>query len=194
MEQTIDVEQGLNMAPGSVVKVRDAMWVVTSASATPSGTLIKVQGLSELVRDTEAAFYSDLDDIEVVDPRRATIVADDSPRSGSADRIVEAGLLVLAVVILHNGLGYLLGYFAARVFKYPERVARTTSVEVGMQNSGLAATLAAAHFSPVAALPAAVFSVWHNISGGLLALFFRYRSARQERQDLEVQEAHSNVS
>lgn len=105
--------------------------------------------------------------------------------SGSADSIVEAGLLVLAVVVLHNGLGYLLGYFAARVFKYPERVARTTSVEVGMQNSGLAATLAAAHFNPVAALPAAVFSVWHNISGGLLALFFRWRSARQEKHELE---------
>ena len=102
--------------------------------------------------------------------------------SGSADRIVEAGLLVLAVVVLHNGFGYLLGYFAARLFRFPDRVARTTSVEVGMQNSGLAATLAAAHFSPVAALPAAVFSVWHNISGGLLALFFRYRSARAEKQ------------
>lgn len=102
--------------------------------------------------------------------------------SGSADSIVEAGLLVLAVVVLHNGLGYLLGYFATRMFKCPERTARTTSVEVGMQNSGLAATLAAAHFSPVAALPAAVFSVWHNISGGLLALFFRYRSARQEQR------------
>lgn len=104
--------------------------------------------------------------------------------SGSADKIVEAGLLVLLVVILHNGMGYLLGYFASRVFRYPERVARTTAVEVGMQNSGLAATLAAAHFSPVAALPAAVFSVWHNISGGLLALFFRARSARQEKRAL----------
>lgn len=103
--------------------------------------------------------------------------------SGSADRIVEAGLLVLAVVILHNGLGYLLGYFAARLFRYPDRVARTTSIEVGMQNSGLAATLATAHFNPVAALPAAVFSVWHNISGGLLALFFRYRTARAEKRE-----------
>lgn len=104
--------------------------------------------------------------------------------SGSADQIVEAGMLVLAVVILHNALGYFLGYFASRIFKYPERVARTTSVEVGMQNSGLAATLAAAHFSPVAALPAAVFSVWHNISGGLLAVFYRYRSARQQQREL----------
>lgn len=102
--------------------------------------------------------------------------------SGSADKIVEAGLLVLLVVVLHNGLGYLLGYFASRIFRYPERIARTTAVEVGMQNSGLAATLAAAHFNPVAALPAAVFSVWHNISGGLLAVFFRYRSARAAKR------------
>lgn len=102
--------------------------------------------------------------------------------SGSAEKIVEAGLLVLLVVVLHNGLGYLLGYFASRLFRYPERIARTTAVEVGMQNSGLAATLAAAHFSPVAALPAAVFSVWHNISGGLLAVFFRYRSARAAKR------------
>ena len=50
----------------------------------------------------------------------------------------------------------------------------------------LDATLAAAHFSPVAALPAAVFSVWHNISGGLLALFFRARSARQEKAARET--------
>src|SRR5699024_6427775 len=67
--------------------------------------------------------------------------------SGSADKIVEAGLLVLLVVVLHNGLGYLLGYFASRIFRYPERIARTTAVEVGMQNSGLAATLAAAHLA-----------------------------------------------
>ncbi|MFB2572371.1 helicase-related protein [Micrococcus sp. IITD107] len=66
----------LNVSPGSVVRVRNEDWVITSASATTSGTLIKVQGLSELVRDTEAAFYSDLDRIDVVDPRNAKIVAD----------------------------------------------------------------------------------------------------------------------
>src|SRR5699024_336542 len=102
--------------------------------------------------------------------------------SASADKIVEARLLVLLVMVLHNALGYVLGYFASRIFRYPERIARTTAVEVGTQNSGLAATLAAAHFNPVAALPAAVFSVWHNISGGLLAVFFRYRSARAAKR------------
>src|SRR5699024_6209239 len=102
--------------------------------------------------------------------------------SGSADEVAEAGLLGLLVVVVHHGLGDLLGCFASRISRYPERIARTTAVAVGMQNSGLAATLAAAHFSPVAALPAAVFSVWHNISGGLLAVFFRYRSARAAKR------------
>lgn len=105
--------------------------------------------------------------------------------SGSADAIVTAGWLVLLAVIVHNGIGYLLGYGAARLFGYPSRVARTTSVEVGMQNSGLAATLAASHFNPTAALPAAVFSVWHNISGGLLAVFFRWRAAQHAERSLD---------
>ncbi|MGY5765793.1 bile acid:sodium symporter family protein [Brachybacterium sp. DNPG3] len=96
--------------------------------------------------------------------------------SGSADKIVEAGLLVLAAVILHNAFGYLLGYWFARVLRQPVRTARTTSIEVGMQNSGLAATLAASYFSPAAALPGAVFSIWHNLSGAVLAMYYR-RSA-----------------
>ena len=74
---------------------------------------------------------------------------------------------------LHNGLGYALGYFMAKAFgmNYPRR--KAIAIEVGMQNSGLGAALAAAHFSPIAAVPSAIFSVWHNISGPLLAAFFR---------------------
>lgn len=93
--------------------------------------------------------------------------------SNSAEKLAEAGFLVLAVVILHNALGYLLGYTAGKVFRQSERASRTTAIEVGMQNSGLAATLAATYFEPISALPAAVFSVWHNISGGVLAMVFR---------------------
>jgi len=104
VDQAIEVEQELNVAPGSVVKVRDAMWVVTSATATPSGTLVKVQGLSELVRDTEAAFYSDLDVIEVVDPRKATIVADDSPRYRRTRLHLETALRKTPVPSISNEL------------------------------------------------------------------------------------------
>lgn len=98
--------------------------------------------------------------------------------AGSAAKVVSAGLVVLAAVVLHNGLGYALGYGAARLLRLPETSARTVSIEVGMQNSGLAAGLAAKHFDPAAALPGAVFSLWHNLSGALLAAYFRRRDAR----------------
>ena len=100
--------------------------------------------------------------------------------SGSADSILDAGLLVLAAVILHNGLGYALGYGFGRLTGQPDRVRRTMAVEVGMQNSGLAAGLAAQYFSPLAALPGAVFSVWHNVSGALLAAYLRRRPVTAE--------------
>ncbi len=95
--------------------------------------------------------------------------------AGSAESIVDAGLLVLLAVVLHNGLGFALGYTVGRLTGQPERVRRTMSVEVGMQNSGLAAGLAAQYFSPLAALPGAVFSVWHNVSGAVLAAYLRRR-------------------
>lgn len=68
----------LNVAPGSVVVVRDEEWLVTGVEQTRDGWLVRVQGLSELVRDSTAAFYSGLDDIEVLDPALASVVADDS--------------------------------------------------------------------------------------------------------------------
>lgn len=68
----------LAVAPGSIVLVRDAEWMVKSVEATQAGKLVRVQGLSELVRDTSAAFYEALDVITPLDPAAATIVADDS--------------------------------------------------------------------------------------------------------------------
>lgn len=94
----------LNVGPGSVVRVRDEDWLVTSTSATGSGTLIKVQGLSELVRDTEAAFYSDLDEIHVVDPRKARIVADDSPNYRKSRLFLETTLRKTPVPAAQNSL------------------------------------------------------------------------------------------
>lgn len=96
--------------------------------------------------------------------------------SGSAAAIVSAGLLVLVAVVLHNGLGYALGYGAAAMFRLAPSARRTTAIEVGMQNSGLATSLAHTYFTPEAALPGAVFSVWHNVSGALVAAFLRRRS------------------
>lgn len=92
--------------------------------------------------------------------------------AGSADTVLSAGLLVALVVVLHNAVGLALGYAAARAVGLDESERRAVSIEVGMQNSGLAAGLAAVHFTPAAALPAALFSVWHNVSGSLLAGFW----------------------
>lgn len=97
--------------------------------------------------------------------------------AGSAADLATVGLLALITVVLHNGVALLLGYFAARVSGLDETARRAVSIEVGMQNSGLAASLATTHFSPVAALPAAIFSVWHNISGSLLASYWARRPA-----------------
>ncbi|MBO1280133.1 bile acid:sodium symporter family protein [Acinetobacter nosocomialis] len=93
---------------------------------------------------------------------------------GSKSAIFQSGLLILAVVVLHNGLGYLLGFTAARFFKLPYADSKAIAVEVGMQNSGLGVALAAVHFaaSPITAVPSAIFSLWHNISGPALATYW----------------------
>jgi BASS family bile acid:Na+ symporter len=102
--------------------------------------------------------------------------------SASKERILESGLLILAVVILHNLLGYMLGFFAAKLLKMDYSDQKAVSMEVGMQNSGLAASLATVHFSPLAAVPGAIFSVWHNVSGSLLANFWGKKAEKNESE------------
>lgn len=103
--------------------------------------------------------------------------------AGSASKVLQAGPIVFAAVVLHNGFGYLLGYFAGRLTGQSVRASRTIAIEVGMQNSGLAAGLAAKYFNPTAALPGAVFSIWHNLSGALLAMYFRRSDGRRAASD-----------
>ncbi|MBX6238535.1 bile acid:sodium symporter family protein [Pseudomonas aeruginosa] len=93
--------------------------------------------------------------------------------AASQARIAESGLLIMAVVMLHNGFGLLLGYLTGKLTGMPLAQRKALAIEVGMQNSGLGAALANAHFSPLAAVPSALFSVWHNLSGSLLAALFR---------------------
>ena len=83
--------------------------------------------------------------------------------------IIATGAIIFLAVILHNLLGLFMGYVIAYALKQDKRNCRAISIEVGMQNSGLGAALAHAHFSPVTALPSAIFSIWHNISGAILA-------------------------
>ncbi len=89
--------------------------------------------------------------------------------------ILDSGAIVFVVVALHNLLGYTLGYLIARFLGFTEMQRRAIMIEVGMQNSGLGAALAATYFNPVAALPSAIFSVWHNFSGALVANIFAKR-------------------
>ncbi|MEK5754563.1 bile acid:sodium symporter family protein [Acinetobacter variabilis] len=98
--------------------------------------------------------------------------------AGSKTQILESGLMILGLVALHNGMGYLLGYWASRILKLAEIDCRAVSIEVGMQNSGLGVALAATHFaaSPITAVPSAIFSLWHNISGPALATYWAAKS------------------
>ncbi|KRE81109.1 bile acid:sodium symporter family protein [Arthrobacter sp. Soil762] len=98
--------------------------------------------------------------------------------AGSASKIVAAGGIVFLAVVLHNGFGLGLGYLAGKLGRLDDKARRALAFEVGMQNSGLAATLATAHFTPLAALPSAVFSLWHNISGAIVAAWLARRPLR----------------
>lgn len=95
--------------------------------------------------------------------------------SHNAEKIYTSGVLVFAVVILHNLLGYAGGFGLGKLLKMPSEKVKALSIEVGMQNSGLATSLAGTAFSglAMATVPGAVFSVWHNISGAILAGFYR---------------------
>ncbi len=92
----------------------------------------------------------------------------------AAKLVTVAGIAFLAV-ILHNAIGLFLGYGASRGIGMSEGKARAISFEIGMENSGLAVALAMAHLDPMAAIPGAIFSVWHNFSGSLLAGFWSNR-------------------
>ncbi|WP_347552419.1 bile acid:sodium symporter family protein [Pseudalkalibacillus hwajinpoensis] len=101
----------------------------------------------------------------------------------SKDRIAETGLLIFSIVILHNLLGLVIGYWLAKVLRLNASDQRAISIEVGMQNSGLGAALAAAHFNPIAAVPSAIFSVWHNISGPILATIWSKTSEPTQKRE-----------
>ena len=91
--------------------------------------------------------------------------------AANAAKIMTVGWLIVVVVMLHNLCGYALGYGVGKVLGLTRDQIRTLSIEVGMQNSGLATSLATVHFAtmPLAAVPGTVFSVWHNISGAIYA-------------------------
>jgi bile acid:Na+ symporter, BASS family len=89
------------------------------------------------------------------------------------NNLQKLSLPILAAVMLHNLFGLMTGYAIPRLLNYDPVTCRTVSIEVGMQNSGLSVALAIQYFSTLAALPGALFSIWHNISGALLAAYWR---------------------
>ncbi len=95
--------------------------------------------------------------------------------SHNADRLMLGGMIVILVVMLHNLLGLSLGFTIGRLLRLEKPKCVALSIEVGMQNSGLASSLANMHFAayPLATVPGAIFSVWHNISGALAARSFQ---------------------
>ena len=106
-------------------------------------------------------------------------------------KLLTVGPLVIAVVMLHNLLGYALGYLTGRALRLSKAQMRTLSIEVGMQNSGLATSLATVHFAamPLAAVPGAVFSVWHNISGAVYANILARSAGKDAVETDEVEQA-----
>ena len=106
--------------------------------------------------------------------------------SMSAPRLTEVGALVALAVVLHNGFGLALGYALAGLLGLSAAKRRAIGIEVGMQNSGMAASLALLYFNPVAAIPAALFSVWHNISGSLAANWFMRHDADESEISADV--------
>jgi bile acid:Na+ symporter, BASS family len=96
----------------------------------------------------------------------------------SRDKLLSVAFALIAVVMLHNAAGYLLGYWSARTFGMVEADARTVAIEVGLQNAGMASGLAIGVLqSSDAALAAAIFGPWMNISGSVLASWWRRRPA-----------------
>ena len=94
------------------------------------------------------------------------------------DAIVEYAYSLLPAMFILHALGFGIAYLVARLLKQPEENARTVSIEVGMQNSGLGATLAKAHFSGLAATPCAISAFYHCIIGAVLAGLWRVKKPK----------------
>ncbi len=104
--------------------------------------------------------------------------------ANNREKLLTTGLLTLTAVILHNIIGMTIGFGVAKLFKYDYEKTTALAIEIGMQNSGLAVSLAAANFSmnPLATLPGAIFSVWHNIAGSIFASIRR----KEGKTEVEV--------
>ncbi|MDG6777805.1 bile acid:sodium symporter family protein [Thiomicrorhabdus sp. zzn3] len=90
--------------------------------------------------------------------------------------LAHVGAMLIVAVMLHNLIGLFSGYWITRKLGYDSVIARTVALEVGMQNSGLSVALALQYFSAASALPGALFSIWHNLSGAFFASYWQSKS------------------
>lgn len=99
------------------------------------------------------------------------------------ENLQQLSFILFIAIILHNAIGLSIAYFITRALGHSIKTAKTLAIEVGMQNSGLAVVLASKYFSAMSALPAAIFSIWHNLSGSALAAYW---SSKAEKSDQPV--------
>lgn len=104
--------------------------------------------------------------------------------AANAPGITKVALIITVIVIIHNTLGLAIGYGAAKLVGMDEKRARAISLEIGMQNSGLAVALANMYFGALAALPGAIFSIWHTISGSAVAWWWRRKAGPDQEIEL----------
>lgn len=125
--------------------------------------------LNSLFHDTIEKLGSILPLVSIV----AIVTIIDGIVAVSAGKLMSCGLIVIALVVLHNGIGLGMGLFMAKVMKVNYAKETSIAIEVAMQNSGLAVALATVNFAanPLASLPGAVFSVWHNVAGSMFASY-----------------------
>lgn len=107
----------------------------------------------------------------------------------NAAQIQNVGAIVILAVIMHNSLGLFFGYFTPKLLGFDEKVCRTVCFEVGLQNSGLAVALAMKFFTPVSAVAGSLFSIWHNISGSILAGIWSKKSASTKELEPKLNDA-----
>ncbi|HXP98197.1 MAG TPA: bile acid:sodium symporter family protein [Telmatospirillum sp.] len=101
----------------------------------------------------------------------------------SAAKLATVAVMAFIAVVLHNSFGLGLGYGASRGIGMSHKKSKAIAFEIGMENSGLAVALAIAHLDPIAAIPGAIFSVWHNFSGSLLAGYWGGRDDASSSED-----------
>ena len=88
------------------------------------------------------------------------------------NNLLNVSPLLLTIILAHNLSGLFIGYLTTYLLTRDHKLSKTIAIEVGMQNSGLAVALAVKFFGTTAALPGALFSVIHNVTGSLLASYW----------------------